>query len=175
MKRSMFLVALIATWSALAAPAQAVTQFSNAPSGAHYAHGYAEPICGVSGSSVICSATEIAGVGNTPATVTLAVSTTFTGVCHNPGTNQKVVDPFTRTVTSPPASTELYPDRHGVLYVSEQSAPITTTSQFLAGFSCPNPNWQPEVTTASVSWRYTLTFEGFSEPAITVTGSQPLS
>lgn len=173
MKRLFFAFALALAGLVLSAPAQALTNFDNAPSGAHYAHGYVEPTCGVSGATVTCTATEIAGVGNTAATVSLAATTTFTGVCHNPG-NYNVVDPFTRTVPSPPTTSTLTPDRHGVLWVSMQSTSITTRSQFLATFSCPNPNWTAEVTTARVSWTYTLTFDGFSAPAISISGSANL-
>ena len=68
-----------------AVPALAATDFSNAPQGAHYAQGFGEPVCTLTGTTVTCTGTEIAGVGNTNATVTLAVTSTFTGTCTNPG------------------------------------------------------------------------------------------
>jgi hypothetical protein len=38
-------------------------------------------------------------------------------------------------------------------------------------FTCPNPNWTEEVTDITVtSFTYTVTFAGFTEPAIEVTG-----
>lgn len=151
------------------APASAATDFGNAPNGAHYAKGSGEPVCNLSGLTVTCTGTEIAGVGNTDATVRLSVTSTFTGVCHNPGTNDKVVDPFTRSDTTT-TSARVFPSRNGVLRVPEQSATGTSSSQFLAGFSCPNPNWTPEVTGVAISWSYTLTFAGFTDPAISISG-----
>ena len=97
MKRFIFVFALITLSLGWAAPAQAMTNFDNAPNGAHYAKGSGEPVCDLSGLTVTCTGTQIAGVGNTNATVSLSVTSTFTGVCHNPGTNDKVVDPFTES------------------------------------------------------------------------------
>src|SRR5215203_5285893 len=84
--------------SIIAAPALAVTDFSNAPQGAHFAQGFAEPVCTLTGTTVNCTGTEIAGVGNTNATVTLAVTSTFTGTCTNPGGH--LVEPFTESETT---------------------------------------------------------------------------
>src|SRR5829696_1826236 len=93
--------------TALAAvPALAVVNFENAPQGAHFAKGSGEPVCTVSGTTVTCTGTAIEGVGNTNATVELSVTSTISGVCHNPGVNSKVVEPFSRSVTES-TSTEL--------------------------------------------------------------------
>src|SRR5215216_7931267 len=81
-----------------AVPALAATNFANAPSGAHYAKGSAEPVCTLSGLTVSCTGTTIGGVGNTNATVTLAVTSTFTGTCTNPGGH--LVEPFTEQETT---------------------------------------------------------------------------
>jgi hypothetical protein len=40
----------------------------------------------------------------------------------------------------------------------------------LQDFTCPNPNWTPEVTSSVLSYEYSLTFAGFTEPAILITG-----
>jgi len=149
--------------------AQAVTNFNNAPNGAHYAKGAGEPVCTLSGLTVTCTGTAIEGVGNTNATVNLAVTSTFTGVCHNPGTNDKVVDPFTKSETTKTTSV-ITSTKNGRLVVPQQSATGTSSAQFLATFKCPNPNWTPEITGTSISFVYTLTFAGFTAPAITVTG-----
>ena len=149
--------------------AHAVTNFNNAPQGAHYAKGSAEPVCTLNGLTVSCTGTQIAGVGNTNATVTLAVTSTFTGVCHNPGTNRKIVDPFTESETTTTSSV-ITSTKNGRLVVPPQTATGTSSEQFLADFSCPNPNWDAEITGTSISYRYTLTFAGFNQPAITVTG-----
>ena len=161
------LAAAIGALSLTVAPVQAATNFDNAPNGAHYTKGAGEPVCNLSGLTVTCSATQIAGVGNTNATLVLSVTSTFTGVCHNPGTNDKVVDPFTESDTST-TTAQLLPSRNGVLRVPQQSATGTSSAEFLDSFSCPNPNWTPDLTGVAISWSYTLTFAGFSEPAISL-------
>jgi hypothetical protein len=171
MLRKFGIIAVLALLvTALAAvPALAVTNFANAPSGAHYANGFSEPVCTLSGLTVTCTPTQIGGVGNTNATVSLAVTSTFTGVCHNPGVNSKVVEPFTESETTT-TTAQLFPTRNGQLIVPEQTATGTSSEEFLATFSCPNPNWTPEVTGTAISYVYTLTFDGFTEPAILITG-----
>jgi hypothetical protein len=151
------------------ATAQAVTDFSNAPEGAHYARGSREPVCTVTGLTVTCTGTAIEGVGNTNATVELSVTSTISGVCHNPGVNSKVVEPFSESVTTT-TSSELTSTRNGRLVVPAQTTPGTSTEEFLATFTCPNPNWTAEVTSNVLSFTYTLTFAGFTEPAILITG-----
>ena len=151
------------------ATASAVTNFANAPQGAHYARGSAEPVCTVSGSTVTCTATAIEGVGNTNATVTLSVTSTISGVCHNPGVNRKVVEPFSRSITES-TSSDITSTRNGRLLVPAQSTTGTSTEEFLATFTCPNPRWTPEVTSNVTSFEYTLTFAGFSAPAISISG-----
>lgn len=155
--------------SIIALPALAVTNFDNAPSGAHYAKGSSEPVCTLSGLTVSCTGTTIGGVGNTNATVNLAVTSTFTGVCHNPGVNSKVVEPFTESETTT-TTAQLFPSRNGQLIVPAQSATGTSSEEFLADFTCPNPNWTPEVTGTAISFEYSLTFAGFDDPAILITG-----
>jgi hypothetical protein len=161
------LVVALGGLSLTVAPAQASTNFDNAPNGAHYTKGSGEPVCNLSGLTVSCTGTQIAGVGNTNATLVLSVTSTFTGVCHNPGTNDKVVDPFTESDTST-TTAQLLPSRNGVLRVPAESATGTSSADFLDSFSCPNPNWMPELTGVAISWSYTLTFAGFSEPAISL-------
>ena len=150
--------------------AQAVTNFDNAPQGAHYAKGAGEPVCTLSGSTVTCTGTQIAGVGNTNATVNLSVTTTFTGVCRNPGVNNKVVDPFTESETTEAEPLVVQSTKNGRLVVPGESLSGTTEAEFLADFTCPNENWTPDVTDIDVSFEYTLTFAGFTEPAIHITG-----
>src|SRR5215204_5406995 len=137
-----------------AVPALAVTNFANAPQGAHYATGFGEPVCTITGTTVNCTGTQIAGVGNTNATVRLAVTSTFTGTCTNRGGN--LVEPFTRSRTTT-TSTTLTSTKNGRLIVPAQTATAPGEEQFLANFVCPNPNWTPDVTTTDVSFVYTLT------------------
>ncbi|TDL32330.1 hypothetical protein [Arthrobacter nitrophenolicus] len=162
--------ALFLALSAGMIAAQAETNFDNAPQGAHYAKGYGEPVCTVEDTTVTCTATRIEGVGNTNATVELAVTSTISGVCHNPGVNSKVVEPFSESVTET-TSSELTSTRNGRLIVPAQTTTGVSTEDFLENFSCPNPNWTPEVTSNVLSFEYTLTFAGFEGyPAITITG-----
>jgi len=151
------------------ATAGAVTNFANAPQGAHYANGFGEPDCTLTGLTVSCTGTEIAGVGNTNATVTLAVTSTFTGVCHNPGVNSKVVEPFTESETTTTSSV-ITSTKNGRLVVPAQTATGVSSEAFLADFTCPNPRWEPEVTGTAISFVYSLTFAGFTQPAIRITG-----
>jgi len=170
MKRvALFIVTALAMVLVGYSPAGAVTNFANAPQGAHYAQGFGEPVCSLSGLTVTCTGTQIEGVGNTNATVKLSVTTTFTGVCHNPGVNSKIVEPFTRSETNT-TSTLVTSTKNGRLVVPGQSATGTSSAEFLATFTCPNPNWTPEIKGTATSFVYTLTFAGFTQPAITVTG-----
>ena len=170
MKRIGFILAFaLALLGLTGTAAQGLTNFNNAPQGAHYANGSGEPVCTLSGLTVTCTGTQIAGVGHTNATVSLAVTSTFTGVCHNPGVNSKVVEPFTRSETTT-TTARLFPSKNGRLVVPEQTATGTSSSQFEASFKCPNPNWTPEVTGSTIGFVYTLTFDGFSQPAIRITG-----
>jgi hypothetical protein len=149
--------------------AQATVDLSNAPKGAHFAKGAGEPICTVTGTTVKCTSTSIEGVGNTNATVELTVTSTISGVCHNPGKNSKVVEPFSESVTET-TSSELTSTKNGRLNVPAQTTTGVSTAEFLEEFTCPNPNWTPEVTSNVLSYEYTLTFAGFTEPAIRITG-----
>ncbi|KAH7215451.1 hypothetical protein DER44DRAFT_764343 [Fusarium oxysporum] len=150
--------------------AQAATDFSNAPQGAHYASGSREPVCTINQATdtVSCTRTEIQGVGNTNAVVSLAVTATFTGVCQNPG-NQKVVEPFTDSATTT-TTAAVTSTRNGRLIVGVQSA-TADDEEFLENFECPNERWTADVTDVVVTgFEYTLTFEGFDDPAILITG-----
>ena len=166
-------LALLVT--ALAAvPALAVTDFSNAPSGAHYRQGSAEPICTettvptTGAVTVSCTGTTIGGVGNTNADLLLAVTGTADFVCHNPG-NENIVEPHSASVDESVEAT-LVPSRNGQLIVPAQSVTISP-EEAAAQFTCPNPNWTEEFTGFSdLSFTYSLTFVGFDEPAILITG-----
>src|SRR5215204_5314645 len=152
-----------------AVPALAVTDFSNAPQGAHFAKGAGEPVCTVTGTTVSCTGTAIEGVGNTNAVSILTVTSTVSGVCHNPGVNSKIVEPFSESISST-TSENLTSTKNGRLIVNPLSETGVSSEEFLATFTCPNPNWTPEVTSNVLSFEYTLTFAGFTEPAIIITG-----
>jgi hypothetical protein len=147
-----------------AGAAAAVTNFNNAPSGAHYRQGAAEPLCTAStvpttgAITVSCTGTQIAGVGNTNADLLLAVEGTANFVCHNPGSASETTE------------TTLVPSRNGTLVVPAQSVTISP-EEAAAQFTCPNPNWTEEFTGFSdLSFTYSLTFAGFDAPAILITG-----
>jgi len=133
--------------AALAAPASGAIFQDRAPTGAHYRQGFGDPVCSISGLTVSCSGTEIAGVGNNDATVMLAVTYGATVQCRN---------------------NEI---RNGTLVVAPFSASNPpTNATFLALATCPNPNWTKVLlgTPTVTGYTYTLTFEGYTLPAITV-------
>jgi hypothetical protein len=157
-----------------ASVALAVTNFANAPSGAHYRQGSAEPVCTettvptTGAVTVSCTGTTIGGVGNTNADLLLTVTGTADFVCHNPG-NENIVEPHSASVDESVEAT-LVPSRNGQLIVPAQSVTISP-EEAAAQFTCPNPNWREEFTGFSdLSFTYTLTFVGFTEPAISITG-----
>ena len=112
-----------------AVPALAVTNFDNAPSGAHYRKGSAEPVCTTStvpttgALTVSCTGTRIAGVGNTNADLSLLVEGTANFVCHNPG-NDNIVEPHSGAVSEETTAT-LTPSRNGTLIVPAQTVTIS--------------------------------------------------
>jgi hypothetical protein len=157
-----------------ASVALAVTNFDNAPSGAHYRQGSAEPVCTSTTTpttgaiTVSCTETRIAGVGNTNADLSLTVEGTANFVCHNPG-NDNIVEPHSDSV-SDSTSTTLAPSRNGTLVVPQQTVTISPEDA-AAQFECPNPNWREEFTGFSdLSFTYSLTFAGFDQPAILIEG-----
>jgi hypothetical protein len=171
MKRIGIVFALLVVLLGFSAPAQAATNFNNAPSGAHYANGSAEPVCTFTASTATlsCTGTAIAGVGNTNATLSATVTSSFTGVCHNPGTNDKVVDPFTES-DSASVNQPLFPSRNGRLTVPSVTVDGWSAAEFQSTFDCPNPNWTADVQSSSITWSYSVTFNGFSAPVILITG-----
>jgi hypothetical protein len=157
-----------------AVPALAVTNFANAPSGAHYRQGSAEPVCTettvptTGAVTVSCTTTTIGGVGNTNADLLLEVTGTANFVCRNPG-NMNIVEPHSDAVEESVEAT-LVPSRNGQLIVPAQSVTITPEDA-AAQFECPNPNWTEQFTGFSdLAFTYSLTFVGFEEPAILITG-----
>ena len=60
--------------------------------------------------------------------------------------------------------------KNGRLNVPAQSETGESSAEFLADFTCPNANWTPVLSGVAISYVYTLTFAGFTEPAIEITG-----
>jgi hypothetical protein len=157
-----------------AVPALAVTNFANAPSGAHYRQGSAEPVCTettvptTGAVTVSCTGTTIGGVGNTNADLLLTVTGTADFVCHNPG-NFNIVEPHSASVDESVEAT-LVPSRNGQLIVPAQSVTISP-EEAAEQFTCPNPNLTEEFTGFSdLAFTYSLTFDGFTAPVILITG-----
>jgi hypothetical protein len=172
MKRIFAIAALaVAALLVSASAALAVTNFANAPSGAHYRSGFGEPVCTTSGTTTLtvsCTGTQIGGVGNTNAELDLAVTATANFVCHNPG-NDNIVEPHSGSVSEETSAT-LAPSRNGTLVVDAKSVSLTP-QEAGAQFTCPNPKWREEfVGFSNPSFTYSLTFAGFDQPAILITG-----
>jgi hypothetical protein len=158
--------------AALAAPAAwGTTVFPDrAPSGAHYRQNAGEPICTIYGLAVNCSGTQIAGVGNNDANVSLTVTYSATVQCKNNG--GQIVDVKTQATSSMPAPDETTQLRNGTLVVSAFGTSNPPSNQtFMALATCPNTNWTKVLlgTATVTSYTYTLTFQGYTAPAITVT------
>src|SRR5262245_40679684 len=141
----------------------------NGPEGAHLVTGTPQPACAASGITVTCNSFEIAGVGNTNAAANLTATFSATVDCFNPGVNpNNPVESHTTTFSVTKSSGTISPKNGRLtipsLSVSGSSAPPQV---------CPNPNWTPVIRGGSVvlqSFRFDVTFVGFSEPFILLTG-----
>jgi len=176
MKRLGFIAALLLFlfgFLGVAGPASAATtiNFNNAPEGTHLVTGTPRPSCTLSGGVVTCNSYELAGVGNTNATATLDTTYTATVDCRNHG--GQIVETHAQQTTVSSTTGQLSPKNGRLTVPSLTSAPAPTNADFEALATCPNPNWTPEVRSGTIeltSFSYTLTFAGFSEPAIIITG-----
>jgi len=169
--RKLGIIAVVALMAiALAAvPALAVTNFDNAPSGAHYRQGSAEPVCTVNEATntVSCTGTTIGGVGNTNADVLLSVTAQADLTCTNRGGN--LVEPHSTTVTDTTTATE-FSSRNGQIVIDPIREQITEADVERA-FTCPNRNWTEDVQSITITgFTYSVTFAGFDDPAILVRG-----
>jgi len=143
---------------------------ANAPGSSHLASGTIQ--CTVNADlSIDCAAYVLGGVGNTNATVDLSANYSATIDCNNKGSNKNnPVESHTASFSADSTAT-VASTRNGQLRVPAQSV-----SPFSAPQVCPNPNWTPEIRAGSLqllSFTYTLTFAGFSSPAVTITASDP--
>jgi hypothetical protein len=169
--RKLGIIAVLALMAlALAAvPALALTDFSNAPSGAHYKRGSAEPVCTVNETTntVSCTGTTIGGVGNTNADVSLSVTAQADLTCTNRGGN--LVEPHSTTVTDTTTEVE-FSSRNGQIRIDPIDEQITEQDVERA-FTCPNRNWTEDVQSITITdFTYSVTFAGFDDPAILVEG-----
>lgn len=174
LRLSILVAALAASAVLLMAPAgSALTNFDNAPSGAHYRQGFAEPVCtqttnpATGAVTVNCTGTQIGGVGNTNAVLSLSIEGTADFQCRNPGSKKSVVEPHSASVSEDTTAT-LTPSRNGTLVVPAQGGTISPEDA-AAQFECPNPNWTEEfVGFRGVGFTYSVTFVGFTAPVILI-------
>jgi hypothetical protein len=124
----------------------------NGPNGAHLVTGTPTPSCTGTNSGVSCNSFEIAGVGNTNAVANL----------NNP------VESHTTTFTVSTSSGSISPKNGRLTIPSLSVSPSSAPPQV-----CPNPNWTPVIRGGSFtleSFTYTVTFEGFTQPFISISG-----
>jgi hypothetical protein len=162
--------AFIAALAVPAAWAATTIDPSAAPNGTHVQSG--TPTCTESGFTVTCSSYDLAGVGNKNATANLSVTYSGTVLCTNPAGN---VAPGQTEYPSIPTSTGSLQPKNGRLTVPELTS--ATQSQIEAALmqntSCPNRKWTKSVQSGSIAivgFTYTLTFQGYQSPYITITG-----
>jgi hypothetical protein len=110
---------------------------------------------------------------NTNATATLVATYLATVQCRNG--SSKIVEVHSQTVSVTSTSRIIFPE-NGRLSVNPITATAPSEEQFEVLATCPNPNWTAEILPGSitlVSFTYTVTFESFTEPAITIAGNDP--
>src|SRR5215217_3288334 len=162
---------LVTALAAVPALAEGTAVFdpTQAPQGTHVQTGTPSCDFAADGLTVVCSSYELAGVGNTNATATLATTYTATVDCQNHG--GKIV-PVKASVQTVPATTgELSPQNGRLTVPSLTSSPAPTAAEFAALAECPNGNWTPITQTGTIaleSSTYTLTFAGFEGAYITI-------
>jgi hypothetical protein len=137
----------------------------NTPGGGHLQTG--EIRCTVGGDlSVSCTSYELAGVGHTNAAVSLVAEYSADILCNNPAGSKNRnndIEPHQTTFAATNNFT-VSSLKNGRMRVS--SASVDPDAEPLG---CPNENWTPVIDNLELlSFTYTLTFEGFSSPAITI-------
>jgi hypothetical protein len=110
------------------------------------------PQCHVSGLTVTCDRSVIAGVGNLDAQADLVVNVSAHVDCRNHG--GQIVEAHEASVSSSSSTGQLEP-KNGKLTVPQLSA---SGSSSPSSFPCPNPNWTAEVSNVQLSWTYTIWF-----------------
>jgi len=120
---------------------------------------------------VICTAFELAGVGNANAKATLSTTYTATVQCRNHG--GQIVEVKSQVKTVPATTGNLAPKNGRLTGAALSSSPVPTAAQFEAQATCPNGNWTKELLGGTItlsSFTYTLHFFGFTGNYITITG-----
>jgi hypothetical protein len=171
-KRFVALAALVGAIAALSIVASAAITTTinpaNAPSGTHVQTGTIG--CSVTGLTLSCSTFELAGVGHTNANLRLEANYTATVDCFNPGANpQNPIESHTEAFADV-RNIPLTSSKNGRLRVPAVS---TSPETVVDDATCPNPNWDPRIRPGTLvlqSFTYSLTFEGFTQPYILITG-----
>jgi hypothetical protein len=152
---------------ASAGPAAATIDPAQAPTGTHLQSGTIG--CSNVGGVVTCNSFELAGVGNTNATVTLDTSYTATVTCTNHG--GKLV-PVKSSVQGASISDDDLAPKNGRLVVPGlTSGAVPPASEFEENATCPNGNWTKDAVESTIAlsgFTYTLQFDGFSGFYITL-------
>jgi len=146
---------------------------SNTPGGGHLQSGSINCVVG-SDLSITCSsgAYQINGIGHTNATATLVSSYSATVDCTNKGGN--LVEVKSTAQSAPVSSGPIPSSKNGSLVVQPISTSGPSTATLLAAATCPNGNWTKTLAGGTVtleSFTYTLTFAGFSFPAVSISAS----
>ena len=140
---------------------------ANAKSGTHLQTGTIGCTVGAD-LSVSCTGFELAGVGHTNADVVLRADYTATVDCYNPGVNPNNPIESHETSFSAERAFNVQSTKNGRMLV-----PATSVDPNAVAQGCPNPNWTPTIregTLALTSFSYSLTFAGYTDPYILVTG-----
>lgn len=145
---------------------------ANAPNGTHFQARTSATCAVTAGPTVTCSSYELAGVGNANASAALAAAYAAIVDCRNHG---KQVVEVKAQAKSAAVSTGLLEPKNGRLLVPALSTAgqVPSASSFTATAVCPNGNWTKELRNGTItltSFTYTLTFVGFSQPYIRITG-----
>jgi hypothetical protein len=143
---------------------------ANTPGGTHIQSGAIS--CTVNADlSISCTGYELAGVGHTNVDVSLTATYSADVACNNPagGKNRNNdIEPHATTFDANDSFTAASLKNGRLTVRSADVSPGTVSDEEL----CPNGNWIPEITNLTLeSFSYTVTFEGFSSPAVLI--SQP--
>jgi hypothetical protein len=143
---------------------------ANAPGSSHLTSGTVQ--CVVDANlNINCNPYVLGGVGHTNATVDLTADYSATIDCFNGGANKNnPVESHTANFSANSSAT-VASTKNGQLSVPGQSV-----SPFSAQQVCPNDNWTPKIRPGTLTlgtFTYTLTFEGFASPYITITATDP--
>ena len=144
---------------------------TNTPSGGHLQTGTIQ--CVVNEAlSITCSSYEVSGIGNANAEATLSLTFEATVDCTNKG--GKLVPVKASTQTAPISTGEIEPKNGRLEVPALISGAAPSDASFTAAATCPNGNWTKSVrdgTTEITGFLYELTFDGFTDPAVTIAGS----